>query len=761
MEPLTASLDQYHFDILREIAARIGVEIGQTRPRKAWLVEQLAREIPHRIKTLDVLESLGEAERAVLALLLDAGGEIAVNDLLFPLVVAGLVVPNNTRRANVSLPTLSSVLRNLLRQGLVVNLTSPPTSTRRNFSCVQEVAIAPEVQRILPKERFEFPEPRPIKSLVATPDQIVHQDADLFLRRLFFLWAEFRQQPARRLKSGDVGKRDLRRIAKNTGLSMETEAEESWLRQLCTLLERLSLLESRGKNIVSVADKVALRFWNSNVSDQLHKVLRAYRLSGQEESIDLSPISSQVYYYGYLSPRDPSVLRQEMMDLLAQLPAGPWIPFPYLMTFLNHALSGAFVFNPEAVMDLTQRFVTYRPDRQHGLQNALAKVEMQVVMSMLSQLNDFGVIDLGYAEDLIGVRLTDVAHAALTGASYTNLDTEGQVVLQPDFQVLVMGPISLGWLAALERFASREKVSASVTAYRITRQSVYPALQSGDTIGAILAFLRQITNQPVPQNVERTLEEWGERHERILIYRDVFVLQTDTSDKLDHLLEDGEIGKYLHRIDDQTAWLRSVHASKIERRLWALDLLPAVSKGPAEDLPGSLRLEQNGHLVSRHRLPSLYVEGTVRRIAQPVENKASSGAPGPDQERDYKQNGALWRLTPKSIRAAIEANMTVPDIIALLEQMTSAELPIEWEKRIKAWGNHYGEGQLEQVFLLRLENGEALRELRDTVPHLRRWLQPLSQSQNGIAIVEEEHLEEVKALLEEWGIVLSGNQGQD
>ncbi len=757
MEPLTASLDQYHFDMLREMAARLGMQIGQTRPRKAWLVEQLAREIPQRIKTLDVLESLGEAERAVLALLLDAGGEIAVGDLLFPLVVAGLVVPNNTQGDGVASSTLSSVLRNLLRQGLIVNLTSPLTSTRRNFSCVQEVAIAPEVQRVLPKERFEFPEPRPLKSLVATPDQVVHQDAELFLRRLFFIWAEFRQQPARRLKSGDVGKRDLRRIAKNTGLSLETEPEEAWLRQLCTLLAQLALLESPGKNITSVEDRIALRFWNSNVSDQLRKVLQAYRRSGQEETIDLSPISSQVYYYGYLSPRDPSVLRQEMMDLLAQLPAMSWIPFSYLMTFLNHALSGAFVFNPEAVMDLTQRFMTYRPDRQQGLQSALAKVEMQVVMSILSQLNDFGVVDLGYEEDLIGVRLTEIAHAALTGVSYTSLDAKGQIVLQPDFQVLAMGPVSLGWLAALERFTTREKVSASVTAYRITRESVYPALQSGDTIGAILAFLRQITNQPVPQNVERTLEEWGERHERILIYRDVFVLQTDTPDKLTSLLEDRKIGQYLHCIDDQTAWLRSAHANKIERRLWALDLLPAVSKGPAEDLAGSLCLEQNGHLVPRHKLPSLYVEGTVRRIAQAVEEKASENVPDSDEERDPKHNhnGALWRLTPKSIQAAIEANMTVPDIIALLEQMISGELPMEWEKRIKAWGNHYGEGQLERVFLLRLESGESLRELRDTVPHLRRWLQPLSNSQDGIAIVEEEHLEEVESLLEEWGIALN------
>jgi hypothetical protein len=137
----------------------------------------------------------------------------------------------------------------------------------------------------------------------------------------------------------------------------------------------------------------------------------------------------------------------------------------------------------------------------------------------------------------------------------------------------------------------------------------------------------------------------------------------------------------------------------------------------------------------------------MRRIAHVVDGE--SGDNGSGQE-DFR-----WRLTPKSVRSAVEANMTVPDILALLKQMTGAELPIEWEKRVKAWGNHYGEGQLKRVFLLRLESGEALQDLRETVPHLRRWLQPLPKSNDGIAIVEEEHLEEVEALLEEWGITLN------
>ncbi len=747
MEPLEVSLEQYHFDVLREIASNVGVETGNTRPRKAWLVEQLARVIPYRIKNQPVIESLGDAEQAILGLILDAGGEISVSELLFPLTISRLAVPNQSLKGHSGLPTMYETLDNLLRQALVVNLTLPPTSTRRNFTYVQTVAIPPEVQNLIPRSRLSTPKPQPIKALVSPPLQVVHHDAEQFLRQLFFIWAELRRKPAKQLKSGAIGKRDLRRIAGSIGLTMESEAEESWLRQICALLESIGLLTIRNRMIVTIEDEVALRFWNSNTADQLQKNLRAYMRSTPEEAVNLNPVTSQVYYYGYLYPREFSVLRQEIIDLLARFPSETWIPYSYFSIFLNQSLTGAFLFPVDTVMDLEQRFSRYRGERQRELQKALQKVENDVITKILSQLNDFGLIDLGYDIDttIEGLRLTPLGQATLTNQPYIPSTPEGQVVLQPDFQLLVMGPIPLGQIAALERFLERESVTESVVTYRITRDSIYPALQSGDTIGAILAFLRQVTDQPVPQNVERTLEEWSALHERILVHRDVFILQTDAPEKLSNLLEDTRIGKYLHAIDERTAWLHPNHAKRIKQRLWALEYLPAVSKGAEADLPDSLEWE-NDKLRSRHILPSLYVESMLRRIAHPIDDAASPSAT------------RRWHLTPESIKSGVMAGLTAPEIITVLEQMTGTEISSKWEKRIKAWASHYGEGQLAHVVLLRLESSKALRELRQNVPSLRRWLQPLPHTRDGVAVVDAAHLDEVKAALEEWGVEISAGR---
>jgi len=168
------------------------------------------------------------------------------------------------------------------------------------------------------------------------------------------------------------------------------------------------------------------------------------------------------------------------------------------------------------------------------------------------------------------------------------------------------------------------------------------------------------------------------------------------------------------------------------------EMLPAYSQGPEADLPHSLRWDQDA-LRPRHPMPSLYVTGTLRRIAA----LPSSGT----------QNADHWQLTRQSVRAAVAAGMDVPAVIALIEQMTGTPMTPEWEKQLKAWGNHYGDAQIASVILLRLESDEALQELRRADRRLSRWIRPLPNAA-GLGVVDAKHYDEAQALLAEWGIVI-------
>ncbi len=285
-------------------------------------------------------------------------------------------------------------------------------------------------------------------------------------------------------------------------------------------------------------------------------------------------------------------------------------------------------------------------------------------------------------------------------------------------------------LANLEQFTEREKIDESVITYRLTRDVAYQALQRGETAESILVYLQEATEQPVPQNIQRSLEDWSRLYERIIVRRQARILQVDNAELLDQLTSDPELSQCLHPLNDRTAWFRPEDTQQIEKRLFDHEILVAQSRGAQADLPNSLRWQDN-ELMPRAALPSLYVTGQLRRIAE---------------ARDGR-----WALTPESIQAAIVTGSDSLKIIAELEEMTGSDLSDDWKKRLKSWGGYFGNGETAEVRLLHLKRKDALDELRNADADLHRWLRPLAGDGN-LAVVNQAHWQEVLELLATWGV---------
>lgn len=91
-----------------------------------------------------------------------------------------------------------------------------------------------------------------------------------------------------------------------------------------------------------------------------------------------------------------------------------------------------------------------------------------------------------------------------------------RAIVQPNFDVFVPAPgeATYGW--DLHKIADFVQ-SGPMRQYRITRGSVYRALQSGWDRTRILGFLNQISAYPVPGGVERTIQGWCSEYGRIEI----------------------------------------------------------------------------------------------------------------------------------------------------------------------------------------------------------------------------------------------------
>lgn len=742
MEPLRVSLETYGSENVRAIARRLDLPEVEQGVSKAQLVNLLVEAIPERVKGAGG-DLFTAAESAVLAILLEHGGAAPPSQVVDPMVLSGLVRLENTSDLDSAAPLFDDVLHALLLQGVIVNLT-PPTgrSRRRDFTPLQEVAIPPEVVRVLPQGELALPSPNPQSFGCAPPPRQVGEDPVHFLRRLLFFWGELWREPGRALKSGGLYKRDLRRLVQSLGETLESVGEEP-MRDLVALLMYLDLIMEVDGEIFA---EHQASLWQKEVPAVLREVMDV--LPFVAPSIDLPDMPSNVLSYGYgeIDFRSLDSLYEQTLDLLETLADGEWFSFPLFLSLLNRGRDGAFLFARSNIKALHERVSWYGwsnesvASRRQRLEQYLQRAERVVVTQILRYLKEHGIVTLGYEEDgekITALRLTDLARAALTGSSYEgDTSSDGQVVLQPDFQLLAMGPVSLKTLASLERLAVREDVQPSTVTYRLTRDSVYGALQSGETVHGILELLRSHSLMPLPQNVERSLNEWGAKHERIVVRRDVLVLQVDTPDLLETLVQEESLADIVHPLSDCAAWVYPADVPRLERRLWALEYLPTASRSPAEDLPESVEWEaSSGQLLPKDALPSFYVTGTLQRFAE--------------------QEDGAWTLTPEAVRAAVSAGLSIPEVLERLEEMIGGPLSRQWEQRLKAWGGHYGDAQTARVRLIRLESAEALRELRESDRRFKRWLKPLDGDLASVAVVDVEDWDDVRARLEEWGITVT------
>ena len=731
-ETLELWLGFYHNDTVREIALTLGLIDGKlAMGRKQVLVQECARRILQNVQSKAYLAALSPAERALLAVLLRENRSLAVSELVLPMLLSGLVFIDGHPACS-ALPHLSDVLLSLLRKGIVVNATELlGSATRRTLTDVRQLAIAREVADVLRREAFSYP-PNQLDMLSGSePVQIKRGDFESMMRQLFFLWADIRQQPVLRLKSGGIGKRELRRLAANLGVAAD-EIDLDHVQQLCTVLLALKLLQEEPDALTAAESHAVTLFWDARPLSHLRQVLALYMSLETTLPADARKLPS-AYTYSAVLIRPYSTMRARVVETLKAITSAGWVPFALVAGVFDSDV-GSLIIDERTRQFLFSDLRWRGEQRIRDLEAGLLQMEREVLLAILEELFSFGMLDLGYAGQLggapVSLRFSPPALAALQDQPLPQTSGEGQVIAQPDFQILAMGPVSLGILVELERVALREKLTTRVVSYRLVREQAYRAFQKGASQHSIASFLEEITGQPLPQNVARSLEEWYQQYERIVLHRAVSIVQTDSDEAMTALLEDPKIGRFLNRMDNRTAWLLAQHLTELEQHLWALQQLPAYSVGPQADLPASMNWDGES-LVARQALPSLFVSGTLRRIAV--------------------QEGQGWSLTPQSIRGAVSAGMQVADIIHLLEQLTGEKVPAEWRRRLKAWGKHFGDAALAHVILLKFENAAALAELRREEPLLGRWLRPLSDA-DGMEVIDEKHVEEALKLFTDLGV---------
>jgi len=647
----------------------------------------------------------------------------------------------------------------------------------------------------------------------------VEGSARAFQRDIYFYWSTVRANPLSLTREGRLYKRDLRLInaalLQQQEIGQKTEFDVPRLIFMRRLLTDLGMLTHAGSTI-RATDRPALlqrtpgeriqlvfthwrdgTFWNEILSipnltirgiDSRLTLAPRQIVKARAKVLDHIAGMHKTQRQGTLWTSIPQLIeRMRTSDYEFLLPR-EYLPFQstYYRTYqnyLSHA-SPYISYGNEMGWSFSPPF----EDEEEGWQVVEAGF---IRATLLEPLHWMGLLDIGYLADEgaggdrdrgdnksadgqaavvpVAYRLTPVGAWTLgVGPKVDMPEEKGRVVVQPNFELFALDPISDLTLADLDEFAERVNAERAIK-YRLTRASVYRAQKRGWNAKRIIDILYELSQDTepdpagpgephaLPQNVVRTLEEWQDLHERVTIYRGASLLQAVDVQLLQQLRQDPKIGAHLDDCaggeDGHQVALDLIRPglAQTEELIHALERAgyPPMRTRSSKDVGhSSLTIADDGEIsasgieIQFHvALPSIYLYEQIAPFTRQDE-----------QGRTY--------LTPSAIDEAVRQGMSVDEILERLSALHYGPLPRSVIKRVRAWGHYYGNAALQTLTLIQVQDAKTLNELLEE-PEVRAALRPFVPDPDKVlALIDADDLESLYEILARYGITLHDQLAQ-
>ena len=551
-----------------------------------------------------------------------------------------------------------------------------------------------------------------------------------FQRNLVLLWGSAWRSPLRVLRDGHLGTRDVRRVAKDLeGIEdVETHKEQDlpYFKVLHDMLVALGLAWETEVSFTAQLDPHGHvpAFWHKNPLSRGRLIWQATR------NLDWAwqfPVRARMFLRDalYMTEEKMADVTNRFMGVFQKIaPRQPhyfWTYGDIWLWFLDMGKWEQIWWG--LIHSLPVPFLTGEGEEM------LARFWGDMVHWM-------GLADrLWQGERVVGFRLSDFGQA-LWAKGRWDFKEEGQVIVQPSFQVLAMGQAPLHHLALLEILAERVNVEHLVVEYKLDRDVVIRGVQKGLDAAYALQTLRRISTTDLPQNVLRSLEEWISESERVVVYENGVLIAVADAALLDELLKEKAFRDHVVRLNERTALVPSSLWTQIHDFLLNHRIPAETITSPEEELENSAEVTPEGIIRPRRHVTGVFLAGTINRFAEPR----------PD---------GTWVLTPQSVRQAA-GHMPVAEIVALLKRLNGGPIPLEVEQNLYLWGYPFGRVQVLRLTVIRFPNPEALEVARRFL-QLRNLLKPLPFApDSGLALVDEKRLPKVLEQLAALGIEVEG-----
>lgn len=750
-EPIFTILNGYHNNTLLRIITEAGLDTKRpdgSRLRKRELIDKILTELFSASTIRATYASLTSLERRVLDALRGAGAFILTRRFKRMMIGAGIATASKQEDAR-SLyrnkyegqPTpadstvFEDILARLTLRGLVFSVTREHGASVLKLSPGARLLVPTEVSRHLPPLT---------KAPDWEPTSIDEPDPGRLVRDLYIYWDAVRRERIKLLKTSMVGKRDLRQLDAQL-LASDPKAVDAARKEdeLFYLLWLRRTLEAH--NLLFVNSERNELFADEGYGEQVWAEPPAQLL--------LSALDAWIFYDA-LPPGTPTEIRSDrklmrleyyrqlLLSQLQQLPKDAWLPLYELHLQLQNA-DGSFLYEEREYLESIEGPYarSLHGDWLNSVEDYLELLDRReqhiITGDVEHALWRLGIVDIGRrpgpSGTTTGVRVTPFGRALLGDTAVRLPGPTGtpRIIVQPNFQILAMGPVPLSTLNRLDQIAERTKVDRNVFEYRLTRDSVYAALQADLDASMIIDFLTEQSDAPLPQNVRRSLADWTATVQRMVFHRGAALLQAETSEQMEAIIA-ATGAAVRRRLTDTLALVEPVTVDLLPGFLHTVDILPRRLGLDAESAAGGLNIAADGTVTTRHRYPGLRLTG---RLAQIAAQDDSGG----------------WRITRETVQRVGGDREANEALLEELAHMNGAPLPASLVERIKRWGAHFGTAEMAPVIIIAFQDEATLQELQQD-RLLRQLLTPIVLKDRALALVAPADEAAVAERLEALGV---------
>lgn len=648
---------------------------------------------PSRVKA--ALATLTPTEANALALVKAAGGVMNARQLAIALMMTGKAAKSNPRYRG---SEITYLLQPIMRRGLLLIETQRDPFYFGGYD--RDITVFAD-ERLLAQAGNPTIEPFKIKPTPLPGATLARRPQTVALDLIGILQAVENLGGIQLTKDGQPRANEVRKLAKNMGWKEDIlrvdglpfpNPSHAWL----SILQRARLLAQQGDVLLPLepTSAFAIRPYADQVRPTLAGVLQARDWDERGHSI------SGYRLYSYTLTQ----MRQALLMGLAALP-----PATAAFFAVDDLDRGIYERVGE---DLTLDYRSGPPhdygktasQYQEELAAWRAKIRQQWLQlerpwldsALTTWAYTLGLVELAMEKSTpVALRLTDLGHALLhPGAAEPEAPVAvgGQTVwvVQPNFEIVVyLDQTSPQQLAFLERHAERIQAQQHIAQYRLTRESVYQALESGSSLESLVTTLEGTAGRPLPQNVAIDLHEWAALREQIVLHRRARLVEY-----ADQAGRDAAAARLnAAPVSDRFLLVTADQANQFSQ-VKRVDY--------AQPLPRSLTAHEDGLLTPIVPPQDLLLGPQLERWAERLES-------------------GRWRLSQASVAAAMAGGLALAELLKLLNDRLARRLPRWLEVAVRAWAGERSEVALAEVLLLQCPQA-AVFEAIVSSPRLSRYL---------------------------------------